>query len=273
MGCAPDCRHTGISQSLLFRNRKIQDLCHSGLRATLPKICVIGDQTAGKISVIQSIAKIELPPAQSGPGCPLEINLLESDEDRPWTCKIYRSRNYSFDQLEPESQLQSKLSPWRVQSANDEHFVTLHDKADIRDAIRWAQAANLNPGRPSADYRYVPGRNQPEPSWQAQFSPNVVRLDISGPDVPTRSLCDLPSVSAAANVGEKSLVAEVEKLIKDYIDPESRIVLLVLPMTSDSIQSAAPRVWHLVPDATKRTIGVLTEPDRDQSVKSYTQWN
>lgn len=260
-----------VAQNLWPLIQKIQDLRHSGHSITLPKICVVGDQIAGKRSLLESIARIELPQIelpQEGPGCPFEFNLRESEE--AWTCTIYLSRKFKFDQPPQESPLQTKQSQWRVQNAGDQHFITLRNKADTREAIRWAQAATLNPDKPLADYLYVPGRNQPVPSWQVKFSPNIVRLDISGPDVPTLSLYHLPSVVAAANVGDrKSVHTAVEKLIRTYISHESSIVLLVLPMVYDRIHRDAVRILGC---ARERTLGVMTEPNGNQSEESYTRW-
>ncbi|CAK48306.1 uncharacterized protein An11g02390 [Aspergillus niger] len=81
--------------------RKIQDLRHIGIEdkmIVLPKICVIGDQSAGKSSLIEGMSEIKVPrSAGTCTRCPMEINLCDGEPDQPWTCKVFLSRKYMFD--------------------------------------------------------------------------------------------------------------------------------------------------------------------------------
>ncbi|KAL4895219.1 P-loop containing nucleoside triphosphate hydrolase protein [Aspergillus ambiguus] len=256
--------------------KKIQDLRHIGIEDSsiaLPKICVIGDQSTGKSSLIEGMSEIKVP-RSSGTctRCPMEINLAESDQD--WTCRIYLSRKYMFDSSQRlvKPKRSKPLGPWIEQDVEDELFVTLHDKDATQDAIMWAQIAILNPGRASTDY--TPGQNHGiDTSCQVKFSPNVVRLDISAPSFPNLSFYDLPGVISQAEFDEeKYLVSLVENLVREYISQENCIVLLALPMTDDATNSSAARIMRDVPGAKQRTLGVLTKPDRIQSGESYNQW-
>ncbi|KAG2417455.1 hypothetical protein HFD88_008674 [Aspergillus terreus] len=267
---------SAIAEDMKTLVKKIQDLRHLGVEdhsIALPKVCVVGDQSTGKSSLIEGMSEIKVP-RSSGTctRCPMEINLTESDQ--PWACKVYLSRKYMFDKSQrlPKPKRSKPLGPWIEQDAEDELFITLDDKDDIQDAIMWAQLAILNPGRPSTDY--VPGQNEGiDTSCQVKFSPNVVRIDISAPNFPTLSFYDLPGVISQAEVDEeKYLVALVENLVKEYISQENCIVLLALPMTDDATNSSAARIMRDVQGAKQRTLGVLTKPDRIQRGESYAQW-
>ncbi|RAH57510.1 dynamin family protein [Aspergillus piperis CBS 112811] len=261
--------------------RKIQDLRHLGIEdkmIVLPKICVIGDQSAGKSSLIEGMSEIKVPrSAGTCTRCPMEINLCEGEPDQPWTCKVFLSRKYMYDASKKGCKFSKKsqpLGPWLEQEQQeDELFTTLTDKPDLVEVIRWAQLAILNPGRPSSEY--LPGQNsETDPDYcQVKFSPNVVRLDISAPGFPNLSFYDLPGViSQAEQEGERYLVHLVENLVKHYILQKHCIVLLTLPMTNDATNSSAARIVQTTSGANARAMGVLTKPDRIQTGESYAQW-
>ncbi|KAJ5959499.1 uncharacterized protein N7479_006649 [Penicillium vulpinum] len=257
--------------------KKIQDLSHLGIedsKIMLPKICVVGDQSTGKSSLIEGISEIKVPRSEGTcTRCPLEINLAESDNS--WRCVIHLSRRYIFD---PSKRMKAPkksepLGPWiALGGQDDEHFVTLDNKKEVKKAIRCAQLAILNPSTDSQDF--VPG-SMPDMSHtpQVKFSPNAVRLDISGPGLPNLSFYDLPGViSQTEHDNEKYLVNLVENLVKDYVSQEHCIVLLTLPMTDDATNSSAARLVRDIKGAKERTLGVLTKPDRRPSDEPFDQW-
>ncbi|KAL2857970.1 P-loop containing nucleoside triphosphate hydrolase protein [Aspergillus pseudoustus] len=269
---------SNLAQSMTALVRKIQDLRHIGIedsRITLPKICVVGDQSTGKSSLIEGMSEIKVPrSAGTCTRCPMEINLSGSEPDQSWTCRVYLSRKYMFDGsrriLKPKKS--EPLGPWYLQDQEDELFTTITDKGQIEEVIKWAQLAILNPGSPSANY--VPGENSDTPSHcQVKFSPNIVRLDICAPGFPSLSFYDLPGVINQAECDEERyLVNLVENLVKDYICQDNCIVLLTQTMTDDVMNSSAARIVRDMRGAKDRTLGVLTKPDRVQIGESYSQW-
>ncbi|OQE47152.1 hypothetical protein PENCOP_c001G07235 [Penicillium coprophilum] len=268
--------------------KKIQDLSHLGIedsKIMLPKICVVGDQSTGKSSLIEGISEIKVPRSEGTcTRCPLEINLSESDEN--WKCVIHLSRRYIFDTSKRVKipKKSEPLGPWlALGGQDDEHFVTLDNKQEVKKAILCAQLAILNPSTDShdfvpetiADMSHIP---------QVKFSPNAVRLDISGPGLPNLSFYDLPGViSQTEQDNEKYLVNLVENLVKDYVSQEHCIVLLTLPMTDDATNSSAARLvrdikgakepfkqWHEILDGSKFKLGhgyyvIRNNPDPDVS--------
>ncbi|KAL2870486.1 putative dynamin GTPase [Aspergillus lucknowensis] len=270
---------SNIACSMTKLVKKIQDLRHIGIEdyhITLPKICVIGGQSTGKSSLIEGMSEIKVPrSAGTCTRCPMEINLSESDPGQSWTCRVYLSRKYMFDGSRKitKPKKSEPLGPWHPQEQEDEHFITINDKAQVEDVIKWAQLAILNPGSPSVNY--VPGKNgETDPSHcQVKFSPNIVRLDISAPGFPSLSFYDLPGVINQAEVDEERyLVNLVENLVKEYICQESCIVLLTITMTDDVMNSSAARIMRDIRGAGARALGVLTKPDRVQTGESHSQW-
>ena len=118
----------------------------------------------------------------------------------------------------------------------------------------------------------MPDKASPSDTHQVKFSPNVVRLDISGPGLPNLSFYDLPGVINQSEVAEEEyLVNLVKNLVKEYIKADNCINLLAIPMTDDPANSSASRLIREV-KAEARTVGVLTKPDRYQRGESLDQW-
>jgi GTP-binding protein EngB required for normal cell division len=82
-----------IARDMKSLVKKIQDLRHIGIedtRIALPKICVIGDQSTGKSSLIEGLSEIKMPrSAGTCTRCPIEINLTESEPGQEWDCHIF----------------------------------------------------------------------------------------------------------------------------------------------------------------------------------------
>ncbi|KAJ5721643.1 uncharacterized protein N7483_009577 [Penicillium malachiteum] len=261
--------------------RRVQQLAHLGIednRIALPKICVVGDQSTGKSSLIEAISEIKVPrSADTCTRCPMEIVLRESEPDQQWKCVVSLVQGYYYD---PQKQLKSKgpekseyLGPWLRKSSQDDYkFITLTDKGEVQDVIWRAQFAILNPTTDSQDF--LPPRDIQFAEKEVKFSPNVIRLDISGPDLPNLSFYDLPGViNQADNDREKYVVGLIQKLVRQYVSQQNCIVLTTQSMTDDASNSSAGRLVRDVHGAKERTLGVMTKPDRLETTQSnYHQW-
>ena len=199
----------------------------------------------------------------------MEINITESNgPEDPWLCKVSLVKKYVYEgHLDtprladaPRTKL---LGPWTTQKLQDFPFATVSSKEKVQDVLYWAQLATLNPGNDWETYK--PGRNHATlDTIQVKFSPNVVRIDISGPGLPNLSFYDLPGVINNAEFGEEDyLVQLVKNLVKQYIHADNCIVLLAVPMTDDAANSSAAAIIKAVPGAQKRTLG--------ESLKKFSQ--
>jgi GTPase SAR1 family protein len=253
--------------------KKIQDLRHLGIednKIALPKICVVGDQSTGKSSLIEGMSEIKVPrSAGTCTRCPMEINLSDSNE--PWKCEVNLSYSYTYSTKGGQRKITkaNKLGPWYETAPQGVPFLTLHSQEHVQDAIKRAQLAILNPHKDPAEFLPSSSMNIDDATTPVKFSPNVVRLDISAPGFPNLAFYDLPGVISQAEVDEEAyLVTLVENLVKHYVAQENCIILLTLPMTDDATNSSAARIVREI-KATGRTLGVLTKPDR---VEDIAQW-
>ncbi|KAF8991466.1 P-loop containing nucleoside triphosphate hydrolase protein [Cyathus striatus] len=245
----------GLSNPQLSQGRRrmldlVNKLHSTGVQVDidLPQIAVIGSQSAGKSSLIESISGITLPRAAGTcTRCPTECRLSRS-EDR-WKCVV--SLRFTTD---ARGQVLG-------QARNEPFGPTIYDKKEVEDRIRRAQRAILNPSAPAK--HYLESEDVEGEASQLSFSTNCVSLQISGPDVADLSFCDLPGlIASVSRGGSTSDIALVENLVTSYIKKPSCIILLTVTCETDFENQGAFNLARLHDPEGKRTIGVLTKPDR-----------
>lgn len=279
---------------LTFIAHRLHHLGLDNLDLPLPKIVVVGDQSTGKSSLIEGMSEIKVP-RSSGTctRCPLEINLSESSTDA-WSCKVLLCKKYMYEGTHGQAATRGKgkpeaatrqrpLGPWILQDTEETYFASVTDKEAVPHVLELAQLATLNPGKQLIFFqcvvlgrlmhidvgtdskRYMPGNVSAQEDYlQVKFSPNVIRLDISGKGLPNLSFYDLPGVINVSDTPEEGyLVNLVKNLVKDYVQAEDSINLLAIPMTDDPANSSASQLIREL-KAEARTLGVLTKPDRRQ---------
>ncbi|KAI0782967.1 P-loop containing nucleoside triphosphate hydrolase protein [Abortiporus biennis] len=214
----------------------------------LPMIAVIGSQSAGKSSLIESISGITLPRASGTcTRVPTECRLTSSTS--PWKCTI--SLRFITD---------ANGQPLR-QVRNETFGDAIFDKSEVEERIRRAQRAILNP---STSFRtFLDGPDEDPVDRELTFSINCVSLQISGQDVADLSFVDLPGLIASVGKGgNESDIELVKKLVTNYIERPSCIILLTVACETDFENQGAHRLTKQYDPEGKRTVGVLTKPDR-----------
>lgn len=265
-------------KALIDKIRDIRSLGIDDEILPLPKICVVGDQSTGKSSLVEGMSEIKVPRSEGlCTRCPLEINLTEAEPGSSWKCEISLISKYRFighDEVsEHTTSSTATIGPWAEFDPEISSFAETTDPNALPTYLAAAQRAILNPGihwtkfrNPEFNFAYNLSEQEAE-----MFSPNVVRLDVSGPSLTNLSFYDLPGViSIAENEEDEYLVTLVEELVKQYIQTENCIVILAMPMNHDATNSNAAR---LVSEcrAKDRTVGVLTKPDLVQQ-GGHEQW-
>ncbi|RDB20697.1 Interferon-induced GTP-binding protein Mx [Hypsizygus marmoreus] len=212
----------------------------------LPRIAVIGSQSAGKSSLIESISGITLPRATGTcTRCPTECRLSRSTN--AWKCTV-------------------SLTIFEDGKLRTEQFGTIiTEKSDVEERIRRAQRAILNPGiRKSKGAKYyLTDDDEGSAQLELSFSSDFVSLQISGPDVADLSFCDLPGLIAGVGMsGNTGDIDLVKNLVATYIKKPSCIILLTVACETDFQNQGAQEIAKAYDPDGKRTIGVLTKPDR-----------
>ncbi|PIL25642.1 transporter [Ganoderma sinense ZZ0214-1] len=217
----------------------------------LPRIVVIGNQSAGKSSLVEAISGVSehsthFPktlinvPRDAGTctRCPMECRLANFSE--PWSCQIHIRWEFGDDGQRLEEVSEVPFGP------------RLTDKTEIESMLRRAQAAILNPAIPLSHFLEsdleiikvsgvrLTGTLKPLP-----FSRNVICVDLAGPELIDLSFVDLPGIVQNAE-------PQVVQLVED----------LVISHVGDDIENQkAARIAKQADPEGLRTIGVLTKPD------------
>ncbi|KAI6383257.1 hypothetical protein MCOR25_000177 [Pyricularia grisea] len=257
-----------IAKNLKALGETLGELQSLGIQqvADLPSLVLVGDQSSGKSTLMSGIAGISLPHREGMcTRCPVHIRLSKSDS---WALQISLQQDYSY--VGPNSVAGENFGPWSPQPRVVKEFWSCREKDDdrIRNAIRWAQVAILNHHKPHR--LYVPQTQQSddeerlqqeENSAETDFSPNVVALKISGPNLPDISFYDLPGlIKATRREEDHYLVKVVENMARKYIADSKAIIMWAVPMNSDPENSSTLAIIRKE-GAQDRTVGVLTKAD------------
>ncbi|KAF8515813.1 P-loop containing nucleoside triphosphate hydrolase protein [Hysterangium stoloniferum] len=243
----------GLLDPILSEERRRQlnviNKLHSldaNLGIDIPQIVVVGSQSAGKSSLIESISGITLP-RSSGTctRCPTECKLIHSP--KRWQCAV-SVRIVTDGAGEPLPEVR-----------NIPFGDPMTDPAKVEERIRRAQRAALNPDK---DYRaFLDG--EASPGNALDFTKNCVSLDISGPDITDLSFCDLPGlIASVSDGGREEDIEKVKQLVSFYISKPSCVILLTVACEVDFETQGAYRLAKEHDKQGTRTIGVLTKPDR-----------
>ena len=250
----------------------------------LPELVLVGDQSAGKSSLMSGLANLDLPRSDGAcTRCPLHIRVSRNTE---WSCRVSLRKDYAYRppsdrQIdEDDVTVQDPFFPWKKKSNTTVHeFKTMHDKSEIEDVLRWAQIAVLNDDKPHD--LFVPGSgsiaqsistDQATESTLAKFSPNIVSLEIRGPELPDLSFYDMPGIfQNPADARDDYLVVVVRNLAMAYIQHPSAIILCSMPMNVDAENSCTFGLIRRL-NASSRTIGVLTKADLVPESGNHDQW-
>ncbi|KAH9211941.1 P-loop containing nucleoside triphosphate hydrolase protein [Leptodontidium sp. 2 PMI_412] len=268
------------SQGLEFVGQKVKilvdainDLRNFGLEQVvdLPELVLVGDQSAGKSSLMSALTEVQLPRDQGiCTKCPAN---LKTSPAETWSCKVSLQRYYRYENprggiIDQKSVTKKNpFPPWKEQTLDIREFKTIDDKSELEQVIKWAQIALLNPNDDFTDF--IPGTGarsggsfeRERDSTIAKFSPNVIAIEISGPGLPALSFYDLPGIfRLASDRKEQYLAMVIENLAIKYIQRPNALIIWTLAMKTDPNNSHTGKVIQDC-EATDRCLGVLTNPD------------
>ncbi|KAJ4482537.1 P-loop containing nucleoside triphosphate hydrolase protein [Lentinula aciculospora] len=243
--------HDQLGQKRRYALDLVHRLQNTGVQTDidLPQIAVIGNQSAGKSSLIEAISGITLPRATGTcTRCPTECRLTNVAASMPWKC-VVSIRTITDSTGQHLGQVRNEL-----------FGEVIFDKLEVKDRIRRAQRAILNPHIPRS--QILAGDDELDDGRTLSFSSNYVSLQISGPDVADLSFCDLPGLIRSTKEGSTNDIALVESLVVSYIKKPSCIILLTVSCETDPQNQGALQLARDHDPQGLRTVGVLTKPDR-----------
>lgn len=190
----------------------------------IPQIAVMGDQSSGKSSVLESISGVPFP---RGTGlvtkCATELRMKTASNGADWSA----TARISWDKSHPGPR-------------------TLRDAHELGTVIEEFTTIMLESRGDGA-------------TFEAEHS---IVIELVSPDVPNLTLIDLPGIVRTNVSGQdKSVMASVNALLERYLKKERTIILAVIPCNVDiATVDILERAVAVDPKGV-RTIGVLTKPD------------
>ena len=253
----------------------IEELRQLGLKeldTELPELVLVGDQSAGKSSLMGAIAEINLPKDKGMcTRCPSNIKTFPS-RDGTWSCTVSLHEYYSYSHDGRRNVTKTQpFPPWteKPQGLEVRPFAKISEKRQLEDVLRCAQVALLNPSQEPKSF--VPGTGVSASKAlglgfqnEADFSPNLIAIEISGPGLAALSLYDLPGIFvSSASPEQKYLIKVFENLAAKYIKHENALIICAMTMQNDPGLSRTSAIIENL-KAERRCVGVLTMPDRLQ---------
>ncbi|KAF5889620.1 interferon-induced GTP-binding protein Mx1 [Clarias magur] len=94
------------------------------------------------------------------------------------------------------------------------------------------------------------------------LSHELIRLEITSPNVPDLTLIDLPGIARVPMQGQAENIGEQSKnLIRKFINNQATIILVVVPCNVNIATSEALKMAKEADPCGERTLGILTKPD------------
>ena len=220
------------AEELLDTIDKLREL-QVGEIVHLPQIIVVGDQSSGKSSVLEAISRVRFP--VKGGLCTrfaTEVILRRATTS---------SVNVNI-QLPPKSRFSEDSTTEKIQQ-------TSFDRDALPELIEEAKK--------------VMGLGD------RGFSKDVLRIEISGPDVLPLTLVDLPGFFHAGT-SDQSLEEKdiVDQLVESYMKQKNSIILAVVSASNQLAgQKVLTEAFKHDPYRT-RTLGIITKPDLPETGSS-----
>ncbi|KAH9625431.1 hypothetical protein KSS87_023298 [Heliosperma pusillum] len=247
-------------ESLIGLVNKIQRACtvlgdHGGeglsLWEALPTVAVVGGQSSGKSSVLESIVGRDFLPRGSGivTRRPLVLQLHKTESGSEYAEFLHAPKKRFGDFGTLLSKLPSGLQPcklsrrclllWLTGYGGDEFFFYA---ASVRKEI--ADETDRMTGKTKA------------------ISNIPIHLSIYSPHVVNLTLIDLPGLTKVAVEGQQeSIVQDIENMVRSYVEKPNCIILAISPANQDIATSDAIKLAREVDPSGERTFGVLTKLD------------
>lgn len=191
-----------------------------------PIICVVGDQSSGKSSIIESLFGVKLPRGQGTcTHCPIQINFWNTKEPQEFEVWLSHSSAPSTDK----------------ETREDVCFTKLDSMDQVPDAIKSAECAMLNSDKDWIEF--VSPCSTPFHNYKRPYSNGLIRLEVPLPGFPSLTVFDLPPVvNWTENKEDGEVVTVYQRTVKHFVSQENCIVLLALAMTNRPSNCSAARV-------------------------------
>ncbi|CAN1309304.1 Phragmoplastin DRP1B [Linum perenne] len=203
----------------------------------LPAIAVVGGQSSGKSSVLESIVGKDFLPRGAGNCC------CEALLNSWWREMLLMLLSTGIVTRRPLVLQLHKIDETREYG----EFMHLPRK-------RFTDFAALR--------QEISDETDRETGRSKQISTVPIHLSIFSPNVVNLTLVDLPGLTKVAIDGQpESIVQDIDNMVRSYIEKPNCIILAISPANQDLATSDAIKISREVDPRGERTFGVLTKID------------
>lgn len=230
------------NQRVLAQIDKLREL-NVGHMVSLPQLVVVGDQSSGKSSVLESLTGFSFPRATGL--CTRYATTITCSRENHTSVTIS-----IIPRPDADKETQERLRDFHhcVEDIRTADFAAIFDKAN--------RAMGIRPASSDKD-------SDEDDTGFVTFSEDTLKIEITGPDQEHLTVIDVPGIFRTATPGQttESDIQLVDNMVKNYIKDSRTIILAVIPCNVDI---ATQEILKLAKDADEngvRTMGVLTKPD------------
>ncbi|SCU82761.1 LAME_0C02762g1_1 [Lachancea meyersii CBS 8951] len=244
-------------EDLIPTANKLQDVMYDAGIDTLdlPVLAVIGSQSSGKSSILETLVGKDFLPRGTGivTRRPLVLQLNNIATNSPLI-----NQHHDEDEIPTDQN-------------NDNNELTLEDHLRKNQGYEptqrneWGEFLHL-PGRRFYDFREIRNEIQNETARIAGKNKGISRIPINlkvfSPRVLNLTLVDLPGITKVP-IGEQpaDIEKQIKNLILEYVAKPNCIILAVSPANVDLVNSESLKLAREVDPHGRRTIGVITKMD------------
>ncbi|KAF6744348.1 P-loop containing nucleoside triphosphate hydrolase protein [Ephemerocybe angulata] len=240
-----EAQYSQKARGLIALVNDLRSLGADQLKLDLPCLAFIGNQSAGKSSVVEGATGIAVP-RDSGTctKCPMQCTMMRADG--AWSCEI--RLQFLYDE-HGEVMTSPRIVP----------FQTVADPKSVEIWLKRAQVAILSPDTDASIF-HDKSSEELKALQTLPFSKNTIEILVRDPEGTDLCFVDLPGI-IQHHIKDDAMVPYVKKLVEAHIKRENTIIVVTIPMTDDIENQEAFSIASRVDTDGQRTIGVGTKPD------------
>ncbi|KAI1874809.1 uncharacterized protein JN550_002238 [Neoarthrinium moseri] len=213
-----------------------------GTRISLPQIVAVGDQSAGKSSVLEGITGFAFPRgAELCTRYATQITCCRQPEQSV-TVSIIPHQDATDVEKNRLKQFREALT-----DMDDEKLAAIFTKANAAMGIQISSDEN----------------NETVTTAFPAFSEHILKIEICGPGQEHFTVIDVPGIFRRETAGltTERDINLVRKMVKKFMSNERTIILAIIPSNVDAATQEILKLAKEVDPTMTRTMGVLTKPD------------
>ncbi|KAH6651076.1 COG4 transport protein-domain-containing protein [Chaetomium tenue] len=258
-----------VSASLLRKIDKLREK-NIGKHVPLPQLVVVGDQSSGKSSLLESLTGIPFPrDVELCTRYATQITQKRDDVSRVEVSIIPGPNATDVHKKHVEGYRTDALSPDDFRS----RFPSILREVNTRMGIRMKPSSDSGyaSDEPSSDGytsddafgQQTPSTTHTAPQVGSVFSEDILKIEICGPSVDYLTVIDVPGIfrTPTPGVTTKEDMVMVRNMVRWYIQDSRTVILAVLPSNIDIANQEILTMAEEYDPNGERTLGILTKPD------------